>query len=230
MRLTGPLVALAFVSTAVLQAVQNPHDPSHQATGSGSNVPVVSETLAAQVALDRAGFSPGEIDGENGSNLKRALTAYQGARGLTATGALDEPTWSRLQQDTGGQPPLMSYTVTQADVAGPFTPDIPTDLMAQSKLDALGYRSALEAIGERVHASPSLLMGLNPGATFTMAGETITVPNAGSGQIAATSPVTVIVTKATSALTLEDQSGTWCSTRRSRAAASTIRCRSARGR
>ena len=169
--------------------------------------PVISETVAAQVMLDRAGFSPGEIDGQQGSNLKRALEAFQAERGLMPSEAIDQPTWQRLQQDTGNQPPLVTMTLTDTDVAGPFTPTIPADLMEQAKLSALGYRTALEALAERVHASPSLLTALNPGATFTNAGESILVPNVTTAASSGTPPrVTVVVTKATSALTLVDDS------------------------
>src|SRR6185503_4356436 len=55
--------------------------------------PVVNEVLAAQVALDRAGFSPGEIDGRSGQNLQRALTAFQKEHQLPTTGQLDDATW-----------------------------------------------------------------------------------------------------------------------------------------
>ena len=167
--------------------------------------PVISETVAAQVMLDRLGFSPGEIDGRQGSNLKQALEAFQAERGLERSGAIDQPTWQRLQQDTGGQPPLITITLTDADLAGPFTPNIPADLMEQSKLDALGFRTPLEALAERVHASPGLLTALNPWASFMTAGESIRVPNVAT-TAATPAKVTIVVTKATSALTLEDDS------------------------
>jgi lipoprotein-anchoring transpeptidase ErfK/SrfK len=140
-----------------------------------TGAPVVSETLAVQIMLDRAGFSPGEIDGKPGANLKRATTAFQRAHGLPTSGQVDQITWQRLSE--GGQTPLTTYALTDADVAGPFVSDIPTDLMAQSKLMALGYRNALEALGEKFHVSPALLQQLNRGAAFRTAGEQIVVPN-----------------------------------------------------
>ena len=170
--------------------------------------PVVSETVAVQVMLDRTNFSVGEIDGRPGANLKRALTAFQTAEGLRPTGTVDEVTWQRLAERTANQPPLTTYTTTEADVAGPFTAKIPADLVQQSKLDALGYQSALEALAERFHASPALLTSLNPAATFTKAGESLIVPNVGDAAAPqASGAVTVLVSKATSALTVEDGSG-----------------------
>ena len=80
---------------------------------------------------------------------------------------------------------------------------------SSSKLQALSYTSGLEALAEKFHASPVLLRQLNRGATFT-AGERISVPNidvpapAATGPVGSTGPVTIIVTKATSALTLEN--------------------------
>ena len=188
--------------------------------------PIVSEVLATQVALDRAGFSPGEIDGRAGKNLQRALDAYKQSH--------DQPL-SLL----GDLPPLTDYTITDADVAGPFTSDIPPNLPDQAALDALNYRSPLEVLGERFHCSPALLQQLNPQATFQQAGEKIKVPNvnpfvppavtaapaaparsgssarsgasaqsASPGQPAQPAPdVTVYVTSGTSALTVEDASG-----------------------
>src|SRR5262245_4258001 len=90
--------------------------------------------LTAQVMLDSAGFSPGEIDGRAGANFGRALQAFQERHGLTASGRLDETTTERLRESFKNQPAVVTYTVTDADVAGPFQPDIPADLVAQSKL------------------------------------------------------------------------------------------------
>jgi hypothetical protein len=109
-----------------------------------TEAPVVSEILATQIALDRAGFSPGEIDGREGTNLDRARNAY-------------ERSHSEPLALVGDVPPLVEYTITDADIAGPFTPDIPDTLPEQAALDALSYRTPLEAIAERSHSSPALL-------------------------------------------------------------------------
>jgi lipoprotein-anchoring transpeptidase ErfK/SrfK len=119
--------------------------------------------LALQVALDRAGFSPGEIDGAPGANTERAMEAFKAARGTEGLGE-------------GDGNPVTAYTITEQDAAGPFAENIPQDMVEKSKLSALSYSSLLELLGERFHASPKLLQRLNPTATFA-AGEEIQVPN-----------------------------------------------------
>ena len=169
--------------------------------------------LAAQVMLDAAGFSAGEIDGRAGANLGRAVAAYQQSRGLRVTSRLDEATLGRLSEEFKQQPPVSTYTITEADIAGPFQPEIPKDLVEQSKLPSLDYRNPLEALAEKFHASPALLQSLNPGQTFTRAGEQISVPNVtptdGMSPRTATRPAgaRIVVTKRTSALTVEDAQG-----------------------
>jgi lipoprotein-anchoring transpeptidase ErfK/SrfK len=169
---------------------------------------VISELLAAQVALDRAGFSTGEIDGRPGQNVQRALSAFQKSHQLPTTGQMDDPTWKQLTSEGGDAPPLIEYALTDVDIAGPFTPDIPPKLPDQASLDALNYRTPLEAVAERFHSSPALLQRLNPQATFQHAGERIMVPNVATATPAsAAQDITVFVTKSTSALTIEDSGG-----------------------
>ena len=133
-----------------------------------------SVVLRAQVLLDRAYFSSGEIDAAYGQNLRNAIRGYQTANGLQSTGIVDTPTWAVLNTDTATI--LVAYTIQDADVAGPFNP-IPTEWVDKAKMKALGYTSAIEALSEKFHVSPKLLRRLNPGKNFDIAGEEIVVPN-----------------------------------------------------
>ncbi len=160
------------------------------------------EALALQVTLDKAGFSPGEIDGKLGKNTLRALEAYEGARQQKAQPA-----------ENGG---LREYQIASEDVAGPFV-KVPADMMAKAKLERLGYASALEKLGEKFHIAPALLQKINPGKRFA-AGVTIKVPDVEASIIPDDRPaaapanagfgkVTIIVSKSRSALQVLDGDG-----------------------
>ena len=160
------------------------------------------EILEVQVLLDRAHFSPGEIDGRMGSNTRRAIAGFQRYHGLPDTGELDDATREAIDDIAG--PVLMTYTITAADVEGPFEP-IPGDMMAKAGLDSLGYASAEEALGEKFHASPDLLAELNPGKDLTLAGTQIRVPNVHTGKLPKAGQV--IVDESDRILMLADEDG-----------------------
>ena len=134
--------------------------------------PDARQTLAVQVALDKAGFSAGEIDGKGGPKTRQALAAYQKSAGLQPSGIANEETLASLKVSADA---IARYTISPQDVAGPFIGTLPEDMMERAKLDSLSYASALEGLAEKFHSSQALLQSLNPGAKWT-AGEEISVP------------------------------------------------------
>ena len=67
------------------------------ASGSGPDLRV----RAAQAGLLLQRYSPGKIDGVLGKRTRDALLAYQGNRGLPATGVLDDDTYEDLMVTSG---------------------------------------------------------------------------------------------------------------------------------
>jgi len=176
-------------------------DDSNQAGSIGPGAKG-SAVVRAQILLDRAHFSCGEIDGNYGSNLEKTVAAFQRARDLPVDGKVGSAVWAALNADPA--PALVTYTIAPEDLAGPFV-TVPADLMEQAKLPHLGYASALDGLGEKFHASPDLLRELNPDATFDKGGESILAPS-----VTVTPPdhaASVVVSKSDSSVTALDSDG-----------------------
>lgn len=189
--------ATAPAVTYDVSAVNNPStsDPLEEKSAG-------SAALRAEILLDRAHFSVGQIDGRIGVNALHAVEGFRIQRGLPAGSGVDQNVWQALNQDTAA--PLVPYTITAEDLKGPFV-QVPADMMAKAKLPYLGYASPLDEIAEKFHISPALLQRLNAGKKFDKAGEEIMVPNVG-GEIQAMA-AKVVVSKSQNTVTALDDQG-----------------------
>jgi lipoprotein-anchoring transpeptidase ErfK/SrfK len=143
-------------------------------------------TVQLQILLDRAGFSPGIIDGAWGLNAAKAITFFarpddparlNGDSPPTVT-SIDQPTYERLRSSARATALVRSYTVTSDDLKGPFKP-VPENVYSQAKLSCLCYSSPAEALAEKFHVSQKLLAQLNPRVKLDnlTPGTTLIVPN-----------------------------------------------------
>jgi lipoprotein-anchoring transpeptidase ErfK/SrfK len=186
---TGKTVQKAPVQTPLVPAppAVTAASPIAQAINDATFDPAATDPNAhrdllvrVQTLLDRAHFSPGVIDGRDGTNLKLAIQAFQTSRNLPANGEIDAKLVETLAAGDSG-PVLVDYTITPQDVAGPFSPPVAKeDYEAMAALPAMNYHSPLEMLAERFHVDEALLQALNPGADFAVAGTTIMVTAPGA--------------------------------------------------
>lgn len=165
--LTAETVNAADLSTipAVYTPPAEPTDPS--AAVERHPDPAV---VRLQVLLDRAGASPGVIDGFDGDNVRKAVLAFELMRSLPPDGALDPEVLAALET---GDPVIGDYAIIADDLNAIGEP-IPKDYAEQAKRKFLGYASIEESLAERFHMDIDLLKALNPGAGYTV-GEPIYV-------------------------------------------------------
>jgi lipoprotein-anchoring transpeptidase ErfK/SrfK len=158
--------------------------------------------LRAQILLDRAGFSVGEIDGRIGSNTRHAIAGFRTQQGLPAGEGADDAIWRAL--DRNSSPVLIPYTIAADDLKGPFV-KVPPDMMAQAKLDYLGYASPLDKLSEKFHIRPALLQQLNKCGKCNREGQQIMVPNVRASIRA--QAARIVVSMSSNTLTVLDAAG-----------------------
>lgn len=162
----APVLTREAVETAVFETVAAPVE--------GQPARPDAATARAQILLDRANFSPGVIDGLGGDNTRQAIAAFEKAAGLPQDGVLDAEVFRRLTAGDAGRV-LTDYTITAADLAGPFIGQVPTKLADMARLQTVGYATPLEMLAEKFHMTEGLLQALNPGVDFGKAGQTVIV-------------------------------------------------------
>lgn len=170
-------MAGAALGAEINPAAINSAKPSKKTLSNAKPTPV---GIRLQVLLDRAHFSPGEIDGRFGENAKKALRAYEEAEQLPSSDEVSTDVWAKLAKDD--RPVITSYTISDNDVAGPFLRKLPAKLEDMKDIPRLAYTSAREGLAEKFHMSEDLLSALNPGRHFDRAGETIAVVDTGADQ------------------------------------------------
>jgi peptidoglycan hydrolase-like protein with peptidoglycan-binding domain len=66
------------------------------------------------------------IDGHNGENVAKAVSAFEATHGLPVDGELDAEVWSALER-VSPDPVLIEYSVTDEDMSQEFVGAIPQD-------------------------------------------------------------------------------------------------------
>ncbi|MEB3043795.1 L,D-transpeptidase family protein [Rhizobium mulingense] len=127
-----------------------------------------------QVLLDRAGSSPGVIDGLSGENVNKAVAGFEAMNKLPVDSRPDPEVVSRLEDNAAI---IRSYVVSPEDATG-LVETIPEDYGDKAKMQSLGYTSVAEKLSERFHMGLDLLNALNPASQFAP-GDTVWVVDPG---------------------------------------------------
>ncbi|WP_377848636.1 hypothetical protein [Bosea sp. UC22_33] len=149
-----PFAAQALTADEVNQAGR-PTAAKSKATRPNASI------VKAQVLLARQGVSPGEIDGIDGDNYRKAIDQFRRRENLGTGETIDAPTWQALEGDVSADI-VSNYEVTKEDIKTRFVRRVPHDYARQARMKRLGYRNAQEMFAERFHMSEGLLRVLNP--------------------------------------------------------------------
>lgn len=130
--------------------------------------------VKAQVLLARRNISPGEIDGLDGENYRKAIAQFRRQNALGTGDRMDDEVWTALGGPQANDI-ITIYKVTAKDAAAKLPRRIPHDFAKQAKMKRLDYTSAREMFAERFHMSPDLLVALNPRAKLNRKDEEIRI-------------------------------------------------------
>ncbi|WEX86564.1 L,D-transpeptidase [Sinorhizobium garamanticum] len=140
-----------------------------------------------QVLLDRAGSSPGVIDGYYGENVTKAIAGFEAMQSLPVDGKPDPEVIRRLAGDKPvivppviAPPVIEPYVVTEEDTKD-LVERIPADYAEQAEMKHLGYTSVAERLSERFHMDIDLLKALNPGSALAV-GDRVSVAMPGAAK------------------------------------------------
>lgn len=123
---------------------------------------------SVQVALDRAGFRPGKIDGLGGEFTQKAADRFNRSRNLPPGTLVDTSVITH---------PYREYSVTEEDLSWiGKTASTPPE---QQKLKRMPYADAWEMVAEMFHCDQNFLRELNPALAgiSIVAGTTFRVPD-----------------------------------------------------
>jgi hypothetical protein len=173
-RLAFVSIAAAIVAAAAIAQPSKPPANAWVAPGTPGS-PIDGQLFHAQVLLDTAGFSPGAIDGKDGSSFKQALRGFQEANGQQPTGKLDAATRQALLKL--GKASTVNVRLGPDDVKSTYVYPLPSDPEKQYQYKFLGYRNMLEKVAERYHTTPATVVALNGPDKLIGPGQTLRLPN-----------------------------------------------------
>ena len=153
--------------------------PSHRKRSFSKDKPTPAG-VRLQVLLDRAHFSPGEIDGKFGENAKKALRAYAEAQQLPSSDGRPRTSGRHCARTIGRSHELHDHREGRRRT-------VPREASFQDgghegHSEARLHQPARGDLAEKFHMSEQLLAALNPGKRFDRAGENIVVVDTGGGE------------------------------------------------
>jgi lipoprotein-anchoring transpeptidase ErfK/SrfK len=161
--LTIPALAQDEQSSLDMEAINDASIGSLIEEGTGAAGDGPDPVIARlQILLDRAGYSPGVVDGYMGENVRKAIEVVEITNDLSEDGELDEDVIEILETDSDV---ATRYTISAEDVEK-VVDELPEDYAELAERDYLGFTSVAEGVAEKFHMDIDFLKALNPDADF----------------------------------------------------------------